>query len=60
MQITESVNNIPIKINSETHVLPQTFISNRKVGYKFILELNFILRNNGSILITPNGVNFFI
>ena len=59
MQITECVNNIPIRINGETHVLPQTFISNQKVGYKFILGLNFILGNNGSILITPNGVNFF-
>ena len=39
--------------------MPQTFISNQKVGYKFILGLNFILENNGSILITPNGVNFF-
>ena len=39
--------------------MPQTFISNQKVGYKFILGLNFILGNNCSILITPNGVNFF-
>ena len=31
----------------------------KKARYKFILGLNFILGNNGSILITPNGVNVF-
>ena len=58
MQITECVNNITIRINGETHILPQTFIYNKKVGYKFILKLNFILGNNDSIVITPNRVNF--
>ena len=28
-------------------------------SYKFILGLNFILGHNGSMLITPSGVNFF-
>ena len=59
MQISECINNIPIRINGETHILPQIFVSNQKVRYKFILGLNFILWNNGSILIAPNGVNFF-
>ena len=40
MQITECINNVPIRINGETHILPQTFISNQKIGYKLILRLN--------------------
>ena len=53
IQIIECINNIPIRINGETHNLPQTFISNRTSSHKFILGLNFILGNNGSIMITP-------
>ena len=59
MQIIECIANIPIRINEETHILPRTFISNQKVGYTFIFGLNFISRNNSSILITPNAFNFF-
>lgn len=58
IKTTEFLNNVLIRINERTHILPQIFISTQKVGYKFILALSFILRNNASILITPNGIKF--
>ncbi|KAK2663007.1 hypothetical protein Ddye_001581 [Dipteronia dyeriana] len=59
IQITECLINISIRINGETHYLPQTLITNQPASYKFVLGLNFILGNNGSMLITHSGVNFF-
>ena len=59
LQITECIINVPIRINGEVHNLPQTLITKHMSSYKFILGLNFILGNNGSMLITPSGVNFF-
>lgn len=44
MQIIECINNIPIRITRETHMLPQTFISSQKARHKFVLGLNFYIR----------------
>lgn len=58
IKTTEFLNNVPIRINGRAHILPQIFISTQKVEYKFIQALSFILGNNASILITPNGIKF--